>query len=409
MTKRLAARQYAAKARVISRPDFRPLLVRVLVTSLLALFIWMAMQAHARPPYRDESIKQKELDEKPGMAPDMDRPEKGIIIEEKDSELEVKIWTDLPRYKVGKSIRIFFNVNQDAYVYIFNVDSQGRTIQLFPNYYDKANYLRANTNYSIPTQDYNLRVAGPTGREQLEIIAVTNRPGYTTYFQDYHTFQKADPYPQRPQGAQGMMQRLERIEREGVRDSEHIRIQSGRKSNDGPDIGHLNIPGPDQQQGKNKGKELGRKKPDTGMHVTEKDDDGIVIIEEEDEETGDAGIVIVERDTYTPPAHQTARDEAYFYVIDEYPANRMGQLKVSTQPGNARVFIDGKFIGNSPQTVRLSYGRHEVVAKKAGYYDTTYPVNIQSTLQTPILVILRPKHREPISINPPKMEDLPRR
>jgi PEGA domain-containing protein len=45
----------------------------------------------------------------------------------------------------------------------------------------------------------------------------------------------------------------------------------------------------------------------------------------------------------------------------------VGKISVSSKPEAADIEIDGSFVGNTPSTIELTPGEHEVVIKKSGY------------------------------------------
>lgn len=81
-----------------------------------------------------------------------------------------KIWVDQSAYREGDSIRIYFSVSRDAYVYIIDLDTTGTTRLLLPNGYQPSNFMRAGT-HSIPDGGYSLQVSGPPGTEYVQLIA----------------------------------------------------------------------------------------------------------------------------------------------------------------------------------------------------------------------------------------------
>jgi hypothetical protein len=112
--------------------------------------------------------------------------------------IQPEIWTAKDAYAINESIEFFFSVNRDAYVYIFNTDAAGITSQIFPNYWDQSNYIRAGRVYKIPTyspDNYHFRIAEPAGSESVTIMATADRYQPVTV---YHTsFSSHDPYPTR--------------------------------------------------------------------------------------------------------------------------------------------------------------------------------------------------------------------
>ena len=99
----------------------------------------------------------------------------GIIIEPPDEGLTVSIWVDKPVYVLGEHITIHFEVNQDAYVYIWDISPDGVCL-IFPNQIEMDNHVTAGQ-HTVPgpgMPDY-LRVAPPVGTEWLQIVA-TKQP-----------------------------------------------------------------------------------------------------------------------------------------------------------------------------------------------------------------------------------------
>lgn len=101
---------------------------------------------------------------------------KGIIVEPPAPEgLQVEIWVEKPAYAVGEYVRIHFRVNQDAYIYIWDIAPNGVCL-IYPNQRELTNYVTAGE-HTVPGPgkgDY-LKVTPPTGTEYLQIVA-TKRP-----------------------------------------------------------------------------------------------------------------------------------------------------------------------------------------------------------------------------------------
>ncbi|NOX45036.1 MAG: DUF4384 domain-containing protein [Caldiserica bacterium] len=101
---------------------------------------------------------------------------KGIIVEPPAPEgLQVEIWVEKPAYAVNEYVRIHFRVNQDAYVYIWDISPDGVCL-IFPNTREMDNFVTAGE-HTVPgpgMPDY-LRVVPPTGTEYLQIVATKRR------------------------------------------------------------------------------------------------------------------------------------------------------------------------------------------------------------------------------------------
>ncbi len=104
-----------------------------------------------------------------------------IIVNPVQTSLSVKVWTDrdssgtqTPNYYVNDRIRIYTSVNQDAYVYLFNVDPNGKVDLILPNRYaGGANYVRAGTVKAFPSsQDrFTFDIAAPYGLNKVLALA----------------------------------------------------------------------------------------------------------------------------------------------------------------------------------------------------------------------------------------------
>lgn len=83
------------------------------------------------------------------------------------------IWADKSQYNIGDNLKVNYRVDKDAYVYVFDIDTQGNVILLFPNIYTNNNYARAGATYTLPdNSNYKLSVAGPNGVDTLVMFAV---------------------------------------------------------------------------------------------------------------------------------------------------------------------------------------------------------------------------------------------
>ena len=114
----------------------------------------------------------------------------GIVVELPAGALTVSISTDRPAYALGETARITFTLNMPAYVYIWNIMSDGNIRQIFPNQFEPENFFRAGT-HTIPTpgRGYRFTVAPPVGTDWLQIMATTQP------VVGFAEFSPADPFP----------------------------------------------------------------------------------------------------------------------------------------------------------------------------------------------------------------------
>ena len=112
--------------------------------------------------------------------------------------LSVSVWTDKQTYAVGENALIYFTVNQQAYIYIYDLQPDGVVRLVFPNAYSQSNFVSAGT-HVLPDAGYRFLITAPTGLEKLQIFASLVPLNLTpsTY---------SEPYPQvSPQGLQGQI------------------------------------------------------------------------------------------------------------------------------------------------------------------------------------------------------------
>jgi hypothetical protein len=101
-----------------------------------------------------------------------------IIVNPVQNDLQVSVRVDRagenPSYNIGERIRITASVNQDAYVYLFSVHSDGQIDLILPNQLSSGNvFLRAGETRSFPpsTGGYLLQVDGPVGQDKVLAVA----------------------------------------------------------------------------------------------------------------------------------------------------------------------------------------------------------------------------------------------
>jgi len=104
-----------------------------------------------------------------------------IIVNPIDTALKVRVYTDrdpsgssTPGYNVGDKIRLFVQPNQNAYIYLFNVDPNGEVAQLIPNRYGGgANFVKANQTKAFPAagDPFTFDIAAPYGVNKVLALA----------------------------------------------------------------------------------------------------------------------------------------------------------------------------------------------------------------------------------------------
>ncbi|MXV19879.1 DUF4384 domain-containing protein [Deinococcus xianganensis] len=105
-----------------------------------------------------------------------------IIVNPVETKLNVEVWVNKdatgkanPTYRKGEPIKIAVKTNQDAYVYLFNINANGVVDLFFPNNFEESNFVQGGVTRVFPQQNarYGLNVGGPNGQDRLLALAST--------------------------------------------------------------------------------------------------------------------------------------------------------------------------------------------------------------------------------------------
>jgi hypothetical protein len=143
-----------------------------------------------------------------GTAQQQPIPE-GIIVQPIQTPMAVQLGLERTSYSPGDRLRLTITVNQDSYVYIYNITPDRRVNLLFPNAYQPENLLRAGT-HTIPNQRYSLVISPPTGVECLQVLALAAPLPLEQIIPDGRLAPQ-NPFPllsQKPQEFKALMQGL---------------------------------------------------------------------------------------------------------------------------------------------------------------------------------------------------------
>ncbi|MCS6936630.1 MAG: DUF4384 domain-containing protein [Candidatus Bipolaricaulota bacterium] len=95
-----------------------------------------------------------------------------VIIQPNPTPLALQVGFNQSSYAPGDKLRLTIALNQDAYVYVYNITPDGRIHLLFPNAYQPINLLRAGQ-HTIPDRRYSFVITPPTGLECVQVLALT--------------------------------------------------------------------------------------------------------------------------------------------------------------------------------------------------------------------------------------------
>jgi len=151
----------------ISGSPFRTAFMLAIVAAMLQAAAMASAQADdVAALYKDLDIRQVPMVQivspQPSTAPD-------------GRGLAVSATLDRPsrRYRHGDQVVLTIRTTEDAYVWILDTGTSGKVHQLFPNRYERDNFLAAGVPLSIPQADseYVLAVSHPRGVELITVIA----------------------------------------------------------------------------------------------------------------------------------------------------------------------------------------------------------------------------------------------
>jgi hypothetical protein len=102
----------------------------------------------------------------------------GIVVNPAPTSLKVQVAVNKagvnPLYTQGESLKISVSVNQDAYVYAFNITATNEVVVLLPNGFSNGTpFLKANETRTFPgaNDQYTIEVSSPYGQEKIFALA----------------------------------------------------------------------------------------------------------------------------------------------------------------------------------------------------------------------------------------------
>jgi hypothetical protein len=133
----------------------------------------------------------------------------GIIIQPNQTPLAIQLGLEKISYAPGDKLRLTIALNQDAYVYVYNITPDQRVNLLFPNAYQPVNLLKTGA-HTIPDKRYSLVISPPTGFECVQVLALA-APLPLDQLLPESKFSPQNPFPllsQKPQEFKSFMQGL---------------------------------------------------------------------------------------------------------------------------------------------------------------------------------------------------------
>ncbi len=83
-----------------------------------------------------------------------------------------------------EKVQIYFKTDTDGYVTLYDIDTQGNVLVIFPNEDTPDNFVRAGQSFQIPAQqaNYDLIVEGPEGIEYIEAMSSVDPYYHWNYY-----------------------------------------------------------------------------------------------------------------------------------------------------------------------------------------------------------------------------------
>ncbi len=302
-----------------------------------------------------------------GFSGEREAAPQGIIVKPPEtSPLEVEVWTTKDRYSPGQEIKIHFRINKKAYLYIYNIDSQGRVNLLFPNKYDRANHLEPGEG-ELPGKGYSFLAGEEEGDEFLQAI-VSTRPLEMFTSIEEERFQK-NPFPQlsrEPEAFARTGKQNIRAEVSGeswATDWTSVRVTekiSELTINSNPPGARIYVDGnPVGQTPATVEVEPGRREIKLKLPSYE-----------------------LWEDSFSLEPYQTRNIGA------KLEPETIAWLKVSSSPSGARVYVDDRLRGITPLTTSTTGGDRGIRVEKEGYQTWEETITVDPPLPERLDVIL---------------------
>ena len=260
-------------------------------------------------------------------------------------------------FAVGEAIRVGVRVTEDAYVYLFDVRSDGSINQILPNRYDangQNNFVRADETKYFPPEgaQYNFTAAAPAGVDK--VIAVASQTPLDT--STLATFQQDPNFASSNLSEQDFAEGLSVIVRplpqnDWVTDTVLVYVGGAEAPAQTQQVGTITVTS-DPVGARVLIDDLAvgttplRYSVLSGTHR--------VRVEAEGYSTFETNLDVVAGETRGVQTTLQAEQPA------QQPEQPLGQAGFDSTPSGAEVYVDGQLVGTTPMTnVRLTAGEHQ--------------------------------------------------
>ncbi len=287
--------------------------------------------------------------------------------------------TSRPNYTVGEAVRVGVRVSEDAYVYLFNVRSDGSIDQILPNNYDtngQNNFVRGGETKYFPPEgaNYTFRIEAPGGLDK--VIALASQTPLDT--STLASFENDPNFASSNLGEQAFAEGLSVIVRPLPQDdwvTDTVLFYVGGA----PEAPTQTAPPEQTQFGT-----LSVTSDPSGARVFI---DGVFVGTTPLQNGTLSGThrVRVEAEGYTPfetdidvVGGETRGVQTTLQQVSQ-PTQALGQAGFSSTPSGADIYVDGQLVGTTPITnVRLEAGMHQVRFVLEGVGEDTVDFEVRS-------------------------------
>ncbi|TFU15251.1 PEGA domain-containing protein [Thermus tengchongensis] len=305
----------------------------------------------------------------------------GILVNPVPTDLVVKVWVDKDPgkrgnavYQVGEPIYIYVNVNQDAYVYLFNINADGKIDPILPNAFERENFLRAGETRRFPPEGarYRYTVTGPEGEDRILAVA-SRRPLSLGEILDVEGSRV------RVQGAEGLAKALSIVieplpPRDWVTDVARYFVGRVTAPPSTPATATLTVDSRPQGaevylDGRLSGRTPVTLSVNPGRHEVE--------------------LRLAGHQPYRVAVNPRPGERVQVFA-QLVPEPRQGTLAVTSSPSGAEVYVDGALRGRTPLTLTLPEGRYGVELRLSGHEPYRATVQVRRGETTRLDVRLNP-------------------
>lgn len=254
--------------------------------------------------------------------------------------IQVRIEANRLYYQVGDPVSLSVRASEDAYIFVYSDDGSGRTHQLFPNYYDQDNFVRAGRTLRLPTSRFRLAASGE-GWDTITAIAIS--PAETGWRPPSWARggSERDPFLQWRRGTSEARQRLEADLNRAVQDRrEELLRREQRRSprvQVAPELPYYEQPCWGESS--------------TRIYVRPR-----LAFPGNPWQPVPPGYV-------PPPPPPDYRPPGY---VPPRPGGN-ASIELRSVPSGADIYLDGRYYGRTPRTLRIEEGRYEVELIRSGY------------------------------------------